>query len=53
LTFTENAGKTIVVVHDLYPTKEAVDFGSTNAMPETLDQLDELLISLGASTKAN
>ena len=50
VTFEENAGKTLLVVHDLYPSKEALDSGSTGAMPETLDQLDELLASLGSST---
>ena len=49
VTFEENAGKTLLVVHDLYPSKEALDSGSTGAMPETLDQLDELLVSLGAT----
>ena len=44
------AGKTLLVVHDLYPSKEAIDSGSTGAMPEALDQLDELLASLGSST---
>ena len=33
------------------PSKEAVDTGSTGAMPEALDQLDELLASLGSSTE--
>ncbi len=47
VTFEENEGKTLLVVHDLYPSKEAVDTGSTGAMPEVLDQLDELLASLG------
>ena len=51
VTFDETAGKTLVVVHDLYPSKEAVDTGSTGAMPEALDQLDELLASLGSSTE--
>jgi hypothetical protein len=39
-------------VHDLYPSKEAADAaaGSTGAMPEALDQLDELLVSLGSTT---
>ena len=50
VTFDENAGKTLLVVHDRYPSKEALDSGSTGAMPETLDQLDELLASLGASS---
>ena len=50
VTFDENAGKTLLVVHDRYPSKEAVDSGSTGAMPEAFDQLDELLASLGSST---
>lgn len=50
VTFEENAGKTLLVVHDLYPSKEALDSGSTGAMPEALDQLDELLASRGSST---
>jgi hypothetical protein len=49
--FVETAGKTLLVVHDLYPSKEARDFGSTGAMPETFDQLDGLLASLGSRTK--
>lgn len=51
VTFDENAGKTLLVVHDRYPSKEALDSGSTEAMPEALDQLDELLASLGSSTE--
>jgi uncharacterized protein YndB with AHSA1/START domain len=54
VTFDENAGKTVLVVHDLYPSKEALDAavasGATGGMPETLDQLDELLVSLGSSS---
>jgi uncharacterized protein YndB with AHSA1/START domain len=46
VTFEENAGRTLLVVHDLYPTEPAVDTGSTGALPEALDQLDELLASL-------
>jgi uncharacterized protein YndB with AHSA1/START domain len=49
VTFDENAGKTLLVVHDLYPSKEALDSGSTGAVPEALDQLEELLASLGSS----
>jgi uncharacterized protein YndB with AHSA1/START domain len=49
VTFEEVAGKTVVTVHDLYPSKEALDAntGSTGAMPEAFDQLEELLGSLG------
>ena len=52
VTFEEHAGKTLLVVHDHYPSKEALDSGSTNAMPEALEQLDELLASLGSGTEA-
>ncbi len=51
VTFEENAGKTLLVVHDRYPSKEALDSGSTGALPEALDQLDELLAGLGSSTQ--
>ncbi len=49
VTFDEIDGRTLVTLHDLYPSKEALDAaaGSTNAMPEALDQLDELLAGLG------
>ena len=50
VTFDENAGKTLLVVHDLYPSEEALASGSTGALPESLDQLDELLASLGSSS---
>jgi uncharacterized protein YndB with AHSA1/START domain len=45
-TFEEKGGKTLLVMHDRYPSKEALDAaiasGSTNG-GETFDQLDELL----------
>ena len=51
--FEEKSGKTRLVVHDLHPSKEALDAaiasGATAGMPETLDQLDELLVTLGPS----
>lgn len=52
VTFAESAGRTLVVVHDLYPSKEASESGATGAMPEVLEQLDELLESLGSSAEA-
>ena len=52
VTFEENAGKTLLVVHDRYPSTEALDSGAMGAMPETLDQLDEFLASLGSATEA-
>lgn len=51
VTFEENAGRTLLVLHDRYPSKEALDSGSTGAMPEAFDQLDELLASLGSRTE--
>src|SRR5262249_31675010 len=33
VTFDETAGKTLLVVHDLYPSREALDSGSTGAIP--------------------
>ena len=52
VTFEEKGGKTLLVMHELYPSKEALDAasGSTGAMPEALDQLDELLSSLASTT---
>ena len=52
VTFEENDGKTLLVLHELYPSKEALDeafIGMEGGMPEQLEQLDELLVSLGAS----
>ena len=53
VTFEEVAGQTVLVVRDLYPTKQALDdalaSGSgMDAMPETFDQLDEVLVTEGA-----
>ncbi len=48
VTFEEKDGQTRVVVHDLYPSKEALDeaitSGSTEGMPEQLEQLEELVV---------
>jgi len=50
VSFEEMDGKTLVVIHDLYPSKEALEAsGSMGAMDETLDQLDELVGTLGGS----
>lgn len=52
VTFEETAGGTRVVVHDLYPSKAALDAaiesGSTEGMPAQLAQLDELMGILAA-----
>ena len=53
VTFEEKGGKTLLVLHELYPSKEALDAagtGAAEAMVETFDQLDELLIALGESS---
>ena len=52
VTFEEQGGKTLLVMHELYPSKEALDAagtGAADAMVETFAQLDELLLTLGAS----
>ncbi len=53
VTFEERGGKTLLVMHDLYPSKEALDnaiaSGSTSGIGETLDQLDEFVVASGAS----
>jgi uncharacterized protein YndB with AHSA1/START domain len=52
VTFEERGGKTLLVMHELYPSKEALDAagtGAADAMVETFAQLDELLVTLGAS----
>src|SRR6202161_3792570 len=51
VTFEEKGGKTLVVMHNLYPAKEALDraiAGMEGGMTETFEQLDALLVTLGA-----
>jgi uncharacterized protein YndB with AHSA1/START domain len=50
VTFEEKGGKTLVVLQERYPSKEALDAagtGAAEAMVETFNQLDELLVALG------
>jgi uncharacterized protein YndB with AHSA1/START domain len=52
VTFEEKGGKTLLVLHELYPSKEALDgaiAGMEGGIPESFEQLDELLVTLGAS----
>lgn len=52
VTLEEKDGKTLLVLHELYPSKEALDeamAGSAAGLPEQFDQLEELLVTLGAS----
>jgi uncharacterized protein YndB with AHSA1/START domain len=55
VTFEESGGQTLLVLHDLYPSKEALDAaiasGSTGGLPEQFEQLDEVLVTLGASVE--
>ena len=54
VTFEEKDGKTLLVLTDLYPSKEALDAavasGSTSGFGEQFEQLDELLIAMQPST---
>lgn len=51
VTFDEKDGKTFLVVHDLYASKDALDAalasGATGGLPDQLDQLDQLLAGTG------
>ena len=51
VTFEEKGGRTLLVLHELHPSKEALDgaIGSGEGMRETFEQLDELLVTLVAS----
>jgi len=49
VTFAEKDGKTLLVMSELYPTKEAFEAagtGAADATHETFAQLDELLVAL-------
>jgi len=53
VTFEEKGGKTLVVLRETYPSKEALEAagtGAADAMVETFDQLDDLLVELGESS---
>jgi uncharacterized protein YndB with AHSA1/START domain len=49
-TFTERDGKTVVVLHQLFPSKQVMDgaiaAGMENGMRITMDQLEELVVAL-------
>jgi uncharacterized protein YndB with AHSA1/START domain len=51
VTFEEKDGRTLLIFHELYPSKEGLDeafIGMEGGMPEQFEQLDELLGSLSA-----
>ena len=52
VTFEDKEGQTLLVLHELYPSKEALDeaiAGMADGMPEQFEQLDALLVTLDAS----
>jgi uncharacterized protein YndB with AHSA1/START domain len=51
VTFEEKDGRTLLVLSELYPSKEALDAegGAADALQETFGQLDELLVTLHES----
>jgi uncharacterized protein YndB with AHSA1/START domain len=55
VTFEERGGETIVVIHELYPSKKALDdamaSGSISWSGEQFEQLDQLLAASGASVE--
>ena len=52
VTFEEQGGKTLVVLHELHPSKEALDAarasGVEAGMLETFEQLDAFIVDLSA-----
>jgi uncharacterized protein YndB with AHSA1/START domain len=49
VTFEEKGGQTLLVLHERYPSKEALDgafVGMEGGMPESFAQLDDLLVFL-------
>ena len=56
VTFEEKAGETLVVIQDLYPSKQALDdaiaSGSTSGWGEQFEQLEQLLVALERSVRA-
>src|SRR3546814_16056911 len=51
VTFEDQGGKTLLTFHEIYPSKEALEealMGSAAGLPEQLEQLDALLLSIGA-----
>jgi uncharacterized protein YndB with AHSA1/START domain len=51
VTFEDKGDQTLLVMHEIYPSKEAFEAsgGAADATVETFAQLDELLVSLGTN----
>ena len=53
VTLTEKDGKTLLVMSELYPSKDALDAagtGAADATHETFEQLEELLVELSSKS---
>jgi uncharacterized protein YndB with AHSA1/START domain len=53
VTLTEKDGRTLLVMSEVYPSKEALDAegtGAADATHETFEQLDELLVELASKS---
>jgi len=53
VTFEESGGKTLLVMSELYPSKDALDAdggGAADATHETFEQLDDLLVELASES---
>ena len=53
VTLTETDGKTLLVMSELFPSKEALDAegaGAADATDETFGQLDEVLVDLASTS---
>ena len=56
VTFEEKDGRTLLVMRELYPSKQALEIaveGMDEAMPETFEQLDEFLAARSAGAGAD
>jgi uncharacterized protein YndB with AHSA1/START domain len=56
VTFDAQGDKTLLVMRELYPSKEALDTaieGMGEAMPETFEQLDDFLAARGGTLQAS
>lgn len=52
VTFVDQGDTTVLTLHELYASKAALDAagtGAADALSETFEQLDEVLLTLGAS----
>lgn len=53
VTFEQRGAETLVVLHDLYPSKQALDEAiasdSTSGFPEQFEQLDALIVGSGTN----